>query len=85
MVSLNLRYLHFGPVIAGAVCDGKICSELLERGRKTTQSHVEHLAGHIKKENLFGLEDRQWFLDNFQDYFIPYFKRLQVQNDPSFF
>ena len=85
MVSPNLRYLHFGPIVGGTACDHKICSELLERGKKTTKSHVEHLAGHIKKENLFSLEDRKWFLDNFQHYFIPYFKRLQVQQDPTFF
>ena len=25
-------------------------------------------------ENIFDNNDKQWFVDNFQDYFIPYFK-----------
>ena len=79
------RYLHFGPVIGGTRCEANLCKELLNRGRKTTKSHVQYLAGHLDKENIFDKNDRQWFVDNFQDYFIPYFKKLQDISDPNFY
>ena len=74
---INLRYFLFGPVIGGVKCDDGLCKELLNRGRKTTKSHVQYLAGHLDKENIFDKNDRHWFVDNFQDYFIPYFKKLK--------
>ncbi len=79
------RYLHFGPIISGTVCDSDLVSQLLARGKNTDKSHHEHLAGHIKKENIFDTADKQWFVDNFSKYFIPYFKKLQDINDPTFF
>ena len=82
---INHRYLHFGPVIGGVKCDDDLCKELLNRGRKTTKSHVQYLAGHLDKENIFDKNDRQWFVDNFQDYFIPYFKKLQDEVDPNWY
>jgi hypothetical protein len=82
---INHRYLHFGPVIGGTKVDPTICKELLERGHKTTKSHVKYLAGHLDKENVFESDDKQWFVDNFQDYFIPYWKHLQNVMDPNYF
>ena len=82
---INLRYFLFGPVIGGVMCDNDLCKELLNRGRKTTKSHVQYLAGHLDKENIFDKNDRQWFVDNFQNYFIPYFKKLQDVSDPNFY
>lgn len=70
------KLLHFGPVIGGTSCDAELCKELLARGRKTTQTHNEHLAGHIEKENRYSDQDKQWFADNFHPYFTPYFKKL---------
>ncbi len=84
-MAINHRYLHFGPVVGGTVCEQSICKELLDRGNKTTKSHVEHLAGHIDKENIFSLEDRKWFVDNFSEYFVPYFKHLQNPQNPNFY
>ena len=82
---INHRYFLFGPVIGGVKCDDDLCKELLNRGRKTTKSHVQYLAGHLDKENVFDKNDRQWFVENFQDYFIPYFKKLQDISDPNFY
>ena len=82
---INLRYFLFGPVIGGVMFDNDLCKELLNRGRKTTKSHVQYLAGHLDKENIFDNNDKQWFVDNFQDYFIPYFKKLQDVSDPNFY
>ena len=82
---INHRYLHFGPVIGGTRCDADLCKELLDRGHKTTKSHVKNLAGHMKKENIYEDLDKKWFVDNFQDYFIPYFKKLQDVSDPNFY
>ena len=82
---INLRYLHFGPVIGGVRCDDDLCKELLNRGHKTTKSHVKNLAGHMKKENIYEDQDKKWFVDNFQDYFIPYFKKLQDEVDPNWY
>ena len=82
---INHRYLHFGPVIGGIRCNADLCKELLDRGHKTTRSHVKNLAGHIDKENIFEDSNKQWFVDNFQDYFIPYFKKLQDELDPNFY
>ena len=50
---INHRYFLFGPVIGGVKCDDDLCKELLKRGRKTTKSHVQYLAGHLDKENIF--------------------------------
>jgi hypothetical protein len=82
---INHRYLHFGPVIGGVKCDDNLCKELLNRGRKTTKSHVKNLAGHLKKENIYEDQDKKWFVDNFQDYFIPYFKKLQDGSNPNYY
>ena len=82
---INLRYFLFGPIIGGVQCNADLCKELLDRGRKTTKSHVKYLAGHLDKENIFDDNDKQWFVDNFQDYFIPYFKKLQDMSDPNFY
>ena len=82
---INLRYFLFGPVIGGVKCDDDLCKELLNRGHKTTKSHVKNLAGHIKKENIYEDQDKKWFIDNFQDYFIPYFKKLQDKLDPNYY
>jgi len=82
---INHRYFLFGPVIGGVKCDDDLCKELLKRGRKTTKSHVQYLAGHLDKENIFDNNDKQWFVDNFQNYFIPYFKKLQDVSDPNFY
>ena len=82
---INLRYFLFGPVIGVVKCDDDLCKELLKRGRKTTKSHVQYLAGHLDKENIFDNNDKQWFVDNFQNYFIPYFKKLQDVSDPNFY
>ena len=82
---INHRYLHFGPVIGGIRCNADLCKELLDRGHKTTRSHVKNLAGHLDKENIFENNDKQWFVDNFQNYFIPYFKKLQDVSDPNFY
>ena len=82
---INLRDFLFGPVKGGVKCDDDLCKELLKRGRKTTKSHVQYLAGHLDEENIFDKNDRQWFVDNFQNYFIPYFKKLQDISDPNFY
>jgi len=82
---INLRYLHFGPVIGGVSTDPNLCDELLKRGRETTKSHVPNLAGHLDKENIYPEKDKIWFIDNFKQYFIPYIKKLQNADDPNFF
>ena len=82
---ISHRYFHFGPVIGGTRCDNDLCKELLNRGRKTTRSHVKHLAGHMEKENIYEDHDKQWFVENFSPYFIPYFKKLQDVSDPNYY
>ena len=39
----------------------------------------------MKKENIYEDLDKKWFVDNFQDYFIPYFKKLQDELDPNYY
>jgi uncharacterized protein (TIGR02466 family) len=84
-MSITHKLLHFGPIIGGTTCDPKLCTELLERGRKTTESHNKHLAGHIEKENIFSKDDKHWFVDNFQQYFTPYFRQLTDINSTHFY
>ena len=81
---MNHKYLHFGPVVAGTTVAPDLIDEFLQRGDKTTESHVHRLAGHMEHENKFSVEDHVWFIDNFKQYFIPYFKRLQDTKDPKF-
>ena len=80
-----MRFIHFGPVIGGVVISPVLCKELLERGRQTTVSHTQQLAGHLDKENLFPDKDKHWFVENFKQYFIPYFRKIQDQHDPLFY
>ena len=70
---------------AGGFIGGHLVKELLNRGRKTTRSHVKHLAGHMEKENIYEDHDKQWFVENFSPYFIPYFKKLQDVSDPNYY
>ena len=81
----NYKYLQFGPVLAGTNVDSNLVKELLKRGEKTTKSNVHDLAGHIETENEFEVDDYEWFVENFKQYFIPYFKKLQVGNNPSYY
>ena len=81
---MNHKYLHFGPVVAGTTVSSDLIKELLDRGAKTTQSHVHRLAGHMEHENKFAVKDHIWFVEKFKHYFIPYFKKLQEANDPKF-
>ena len=82
---INHRYLHFGPVLAGTSVDSELLKELLERGDKTTESNVPNLAGHIEKENNYPVEDMVWFVDKFKKYFIPYFKKLQRNDEDNYY
>jgi hypothetical protein len=84
-MSINHKYLHFGPVVAGTTVAPELIKELLERGAETTQSNVHELAGHLDHENKYTIEDTAWFADRFKEYFIPYFKKIQSQKDPEFF
>ena len=81
----NLKYLQFGPVLAVNTVAPNLIKELLERGAKCIVSKAHDLAGHIETENSYQIKDLIWFVDNFKDYFIPYFKRLQVTNDSKYF
>jgi hypothetical protein len=82
---MNHRFVHFGPVLAATTVDLTLLKELLNRGNKTTESHVEHLAGHLEIENKFTVDDIVWFVDNFGKYFVPYFKKLQTEEDNSYY
>jgi len=84
-MSINHKYLHFGPVVAGTKVAPESIKELLKRGAETTQSNVSQLAGHLDHENKYTIEDIAWFADHFKKYFIPYFKKIQEQKDPEFF
>ncbi len=84
-MAIKHKLLHFGPVIGGTTCDKDLCKQLLKRGLKTKDSHHQHLAGHIEKENLFTPDDKQWFADNFKQYFIPYFKQLSDLTTDNFY
>ena len=66
---MNHRFVHFGPVLAATTVDSTLLKELLDRGNKTTESHVQHLAGHLETENKFTVDDMVWFVDNFGKYF----------------
>jgi len=81
----NWKYLQFGPVLAGTNVAPELIKELLERGAKTTETNVQELAGHIETENMFPQEDYVWFVENFKDYLIPYFKKLQTPDDPDYY
>ena len=81
----HLKYLQFGPVLAGTSVAPELIKELLERGEKTTVSSVPDLAGHLEKENEFNTDDYVWFIENFKNYFLPYFKKLQKTDDPDYF
>ncbi len=81
----NLKYLQFGPVLAGTNVGTALTKELLDRGAKTTKSNVHDLAGHIQKENEFAIPDYVWFVENFKDFFIPYFKKIQTSQDPHYY
>ena len=67
---MNHKYLHFGPVVAGTTVSSDLIKELLDRGAKTTQSHVHRLAGHMEHENKFAIEDHIWFVEKFKHYCI---------------
>lgn len=82
---INHRYVHFGPVLAATTIDPNLLKELLKRGNQTTVSHVSQLAGHLEVENAFSIDDIVWFVDNFKKYFIPYFKKLQQEDDNTFY
>ena len=79
------KYLHFGPVVAGTTVTKELREQLLERGNKSTESHAHKLAGHMDHENKFSIEDHAWFAENFKQYFIPYFKKIQDTQDTNFF
>ena len=81
----NLKYLQFGPVLAGTNVGTALTKELLDRGAKTTKSNVHDLAGHLQKENEFAIPDYVWFVENFKDFFIPYFKKIQTSQDPHYY
>lgn len=65
--------------------DEELNKQLLEKGRKASTSHHKNLAGHFKDEKLFSDEDRQWFVDNYSDYFIPYWQLLQTRTNPTYY
>jgi hypothetical protein len=81
---INHRYVHFGPVLAATTVESDLIKKLLDKGNKTTESHVSHLAGHLEVENKFTVDDIVWFVDNFKKYFVSYFKKLQTQDDNTF-
>ncbi len=85
-MEINHKYLHFGPVLAGTSVDPKLTKELLERGKNTVDgSHVNQLAGHLETENTFSNDDIIWFADNFKEYFIPYFTKLQKKGKDFYY
>ena len=81
---INHRYVHFGPVLAATTVESDLIKKLLDKGNKTTESQVSHLAGHLEVENKFTVDDIVWFVDNFKKYFVSYFKKLQTQDDNTF-
>jgi len=82
---INHRYVHFGPILAATTVDADLMDELLTRGKQTTDSHAEQLAGHLEVQNKFTVDDIVWFVENFKKYFIPYFEKLQTEKDDTFY
>ena len=65
-------YFPFGPLLGHVSIKQKHIDELLKRGRETTEDYRQNLAGHLDKENAYTKDDRQWFMENFQEYIHPY-------------
>ena len=77
------RYFPFGPILAKTMVDPKLCKELLRRADKTHLDNRSTLAGHIDKENSFEKLDIQWFIENFKQYFNPYFETFERMVEPD--
>ena len=76
----NLMYFRFGPIIAHHKLNNDFINKLNKKGDKTHIDHSAHLAGHIKKENEFNVEDKDWFIENTKEIFLEYIQNLQTNS-----
>ena len=65
--------LNFGPYVAMYYAHHELIEGLLERGDKSQPgSGNENLAGIMEDQRGFSLEDKQWFIKEFQQYIDDY-------------
>ena len=59
---VNYESVNFGPFVMGVKMPDHVTEGLLERGRKLNDPANKVLAGHIKNEHHYTIEDRDWFM-----------------------
>jgi len=69
---VNWEGANFGPFIMGLRMPDHVTTGLLERARLLNAPANKDLAGHIKSEHHYTIEDRKWFLDNVGSFFGHY-------------
>jgi hypothetical protein len=93
MIDYRGHYI-FGPFVANYKLDDEFCSELLDRAKKLKKGSAnKQLAGIIKDQRNFTLEDKDYFVQKFEPIFQDYMKRhslfagfeYDLNRDPSTF
>ena len=57
---LGLKFYYWGPYVAEIKVDPDYCKRLMATGKKLTRSLAKNLAGQIKDERLFEVEDMEF-------------------------
>ena len=64
-----IEELFFGPYVARYNVNDELINGLLERGEKLTPGDAnKDLAGYLKDQRHFTIEDKKWFIEKFQPY-----------------
>ena len=71
---VNWEGANFGPFIMGIKMPDHVTNGLLDRARLLNNPANKDLAGHLKSEHHYTIQDRKWFLEEVGSFFGHYRK-----------